>query len=54
MQKIRISEPAADFDDVLKNLKIHQALKPGKDSNSRQIHGGKSNLRFYVVKLAKL
>jgi hypothetical protein len=52
MAKIRTSEPSADFDDVLRNLKSHQALKPGKCSNSRKIAG--SRLRFYVIRLGKL
>ena len=53
MKKIHTFEPLADFSDVLENLKKHDALKLGKNSNSRQLHGGKG-IRFYAIKLAKL
>jgi len=53
MKKIQTIEPQAEFSDVLENLKKHDALKLGKNSNSRQLHGGKG-IRFYAIKLAKL
>lgn len=52
MAKIRTCEPSVEFDDVLKNLKDQQALRPGRDSNSRKIGGSK--LRYYAIKLVKL
>jgi hypothetical protein len=52
MVKIKTFEASADFDDVLKSLKIQRALKTGKDSNSRKIGG--SRLRFYAIPLNKL
>ena len=54
LKKIRVYEPSAEFDDVLENLKMQQAIKTGRQSDSRQLHGGRRNLRFYVVKLSKL
>ena len=54
MNRIRAIEPAADFAEVLDSLDRQGAFKPGKDSKSRQVHGGRRNLRFYAVKLAKL
>jgi len=54
LKLIRVYEPSVDFDDILENLKMHQALKKGNSSNSKQLHGGRRNLRFYVVKLSKL
>jgi hypothetical protein len=41
--------PAADFSDVLKDLKARNALKIGKDATSMQI-GGSSGHRFYKIK----
>jgi hypothetical protein len=52
MARIKTIEPSAEFIDVVNDLKVQQALKPGKDSNSRKINGSK--LRFYVIKLDKL
>ena len=54
IKRIRAVEPTADFDEVLTSLKKQDALKTGSKSNSRQIHGGRNNLRFYVIKLSKL
>jgi len=54
MKKIRMVDPTVDFDDVLKNLKMHNALKPGNGSNSRQLNHGRRSVRFYVIRLAKL
>ena len=52
MARINTFEPFAEFDDVLEDLKSQQALKAGKDSNSKKIAG--SSLRFYAIKLLKL
>jgi len=54
MKRIRTIESAAEFDEVLDCLKKHNALKTGPNSNSRQIHGCRRSLRFYVIKLAML
>jgi hypothetical protein len=54
MKRIRTIESTAEFDEVLNCLKTHNALKTGSKSNSKQIHGGRRNLRFYVIKLAML
>jgi len=54
LKKIRVYEPSAEFDDALENLKMHQAIKTGRLSDSKQLHGGRRNLRFYAIKLGKL
>ena len=54
MKRIQIIEHIAEFNEVLDYLKKHDALKTGSKSNSRQIHGCRCNLRFYVIKLAIL
>ena len=53
MKKIKLYEPSADFDDILKRLKDQRALKTGKNSNSRQLGGGRG-MRFYAIKIEKL
>jgi len=54
LKKLRVYEPSAEFDDALENLKMQQAIKTGRHSDSKQLHGGKHNPRLYAIKLAKL
>jgi len=54
LKKLKVYEPSAEFDDMLENLKRHQAIKTGKRSDSKQLYGGRRNLRLYAIKLAKL
>jgi hypothetical protein len=53
MAIIRTKYPAADFSDVLKDLKAHNALKTGKDATPMQVWGT-GGLRFYKIKLGLL
>lgn len=53
--KLKTFDLSIDFENVLKQLKERQALKPGKGgSSSRKLHGGGRGLNFYAIRLEKL
>jgi hypothetical protein len=54
IKRIKSSGRSVDIVEVLDNLKSQQALRLGKDGNTRQLHGCKENYRFYAIPLYML